>query len=415
MAPFRLALTVATALALAACGKPPEGGPPGEGGGGAPEVTTAAVVARPVSESQELPGRLEAVDSVQVRSRVTGTITGVHFVQGAEVRRGDLLFTIDARPFEAARMRAEGELAALRARLDQSRSDLARNETLLASQAISQQEVEQKAAQLRDYEASAKAAQAAVAQAQLDVEYSRIVAPISGRVGRAEITPGNLVTAGAGEGPVLTTIVSTTPIYVGFDADEATFLRFKLRATGPKQKVPVKIALGTESEFTREAMLDYVDNRVDPSTGSVRLRATLPNADGTLVPGLYARVKLVDPTGAKEAVLIPDQAVGTDQDRKFVFVVGADGTAQPRPVKLAGLEGNLRVVLDGLKPGEQVIVNGLMRVRPGVPVKATAAPAGGAAPGGGGAAAAMPPAETPKAEAAAASSGKADTAAPAAK
>jgi multidrug efflux system membrane fusion protein len=187
------------------------------------------------------------------------------------------------------------------------------------------------------------------------------------------------VTAGVGEGPVLTTLVSTSPIYVTFDADENTFVRFGLRTTGPKRKVPVKIALGTEADFTREATLDYVDNRVDPSTGSIKLRATLPNADGALVPGLYARVKLVDPTGAKDAVLVSDRAIGTDQDRKFVFVVGADAKAQPRPVKIGGLEGAQRVVLDGLKPGEKVIVNGLLRVRPGVPVKATpeaAAPAG---------------------------------------
>ena len=375
MVEARRAVWIATAmaaLALSACGKKeeaPAAAPPG--GGGAP-VTVAPAEARAVTETQEFPARLEAVEKVDVRSRVTGYIQAIHFQQGTEVRKGDLLVTIDPRPNEAKVARAEAEVAALNTRIDLARLELARAEKLLASQATSQREYEEKAAQLKDYEASLRAAQAALDSARLDLSFTRIVAPISGRVGKAEITAGNFVQTEGPESPLLTTIVSSNPIYVSFDIDERVFVKFGLRsrAGGRNGRLPVEVALMGETGFPRKALLDYVDNRVDPSTGSVRMRATLDNHDGSLTPGLYAHVRLSDPAGANAAVVVPDRAIGTDQDRKFVYVVGDDKKAQYRPVKVGPSLNGDRVVFDGLKPGEMVIVNGLLRVRPGQPVAA---------------------------------------------
>jgi len=360
------------ALALAGCGKKDEApAAPPPGGGGAP-VTVAPAQTKSVTESQEFPARLEAVEKVDVRSRVTGYIQAVHFQQGTEVRKGDLLVTIDPRPNQAKVHRAEADVAALNTRIDLARIELTRAEKLLASQATSQREFDEKAAQVKDYEASLRALQATLDSQKLDLSFTRILAPISGRVGRAEITAGNFVQTEGPESPLLTTIVSSSPIYVSFEIDERVFVKFALkgRVGGRNAKLPVEVGLMGENGFPHQAVLDYVDNRVDPNTGSVRLRAIMDNRDGLLTPGLYARVRLSDPAGANEAVVVPDRAVGTDQDRKFVYVVGADKTAQYRPVKTGPAVEGLRVVFDGLKSGEMVIVNGLLRVRPGQPVAA---------------------------------------------
>jgi len=361
-----------SALVLSACGKKdeaPAGAPPG--GGGAP-VTVAPAVTKAVTESQEFSARLEAVEKVDVRSRVSGYIDAVHFQQGAEVRKGDLLVTIDARQNEARVKKAEAELAALNARIDLARIELVRAEKLLASQATSQRDYDEKAAMVKDYEASLRAVQATLDSAKLDLSFTRIVAPISGRIGKAEITAGNYVQTEGPESPLLTTIVSSNPIYVSFEIDERVFVKFglKSRAGGRNGRLPIEVGLLGEEGFPHKALLEYVDNRVDPSTGSVRIRAVLDNRDGSLTPGLFARVRLSDPAGANSAVVVPDRAIGTDQDRRFVFVVGDDKKAQYRPVKVGPSLNGERVVFDGLKAGEMVIVNGLLRVRPGQPVAA---------------------------------------------
>ena len=368
---------VLLSVALSACGKKEEeGGAPPPGAGGGPEVTVAPARVRVLSDREEFPGRLEAVETVQVRSRVTGYLESIRFEQGAEVRRGDLLATIDARPFQTRVQQAEGELAALQSRIDLSKLELARAEKLLTAQASSQQEVDQKAAQVKDLTASLKSAQAALESARLDLGYTRITAPISGRAGRFDVTVGNLIQTGLPDAPVITTIVSVNPIYVSFDIDEQTFVRFGLRGASRK-KLPVEFALAGETGFNHQAMLTFVDNRVDPETGGVRARAVVGNVDGALTPGLYARVRLPDPTGERAAIVVPSQGIGTDQDRKYVMVVGADKKATYRPVKVGPVVDGDQIVTEGLTEGEQVIVNGLLRVRPGQPVtaKQAAAPA----------------------------------------
>jgi multidrug efflux system membrane fusion protein len=390
-----LTLVLALGVAISACGKKEEGGGAPPGGGGA-AVTTAPARYLAVVETQEFPARLEAVESVAVRSRITGYIQEVHFAQGAEVRKGDLLVSIDARPIQARVAKAEADVVTLETRLDLARIELARTEKLMASQATSQRELDEKAATVRDLEASIKAARAGLDAARLDLSFTRITAPISGRAGKAEITAGNFVQTEGPESPVLTTIVSSGPIYVTFDVDERTFVKYGLKGRGAMKgaRLPVEVGLAGEQGFPHPATLVYVDNRVDIQTGNVRCRALLDNRDGALVPGLYARVRLGDPAGKAEAVVVPDAAIGTDQDRKFVYVVGADRKAAYRPVTTAQVVDGQRVVLDGLKAGEQVIVNGLMRVRPGQPVTATPE---GAAPAAGkpGEAAAMPAAAKP--------------------
>ncbi len=366
-------LALSLGAVLAGCGNKEEGGG-APAGGEAAAVTLAPARLVAVVESQEFPARLEAVEAVAVRSRITGYIQEIHFAQGSEVRKGELLVSIDARPVQARVARADAEVAALQTRVELARIELARTEKLMASQATSQRELDEKAAAVRDLEASIKAAQAALESARLDLSYTRIAAPISGRVGKAEITAGNFVQTEGPESPVLTTIVSSGPIYATFDVDERTFVKYGLKGRGgPKGgRLPLAVGLAGEQGFPHAASLVYVDNRVDPQTGNVRCRALLDNRDGALVPGLYARVRLSEPAGKADAVVVPDAAVGTDQDRKFVYVVGADRKAAYRPVTIAQSVGSERVVLAGLRAGEQVIVNGLMRVRPGQAVNPAA-------------------------------------------
>lgn len=347
-------------------------------GAPAPEVTVAAARTQLLAAHEEFPGRLEAVEKVEVRARVSGYIEAVHFRQGEDVKRGDLLVSIDPRPYQARLQRAEGDVAALQARIELARLELARAERLLSSGATTQRDLDERVARLKDLEASARSAQATVEAARLDLGFTRVTAPISGRAGRFDITVGNLVQAESPEPPVLTTLVSLNPLYVSFDVDEATFVRFGLDAAA-RRRWPVSFALAGDSGFPREATLQFVDNRVDPGTGSVHARALVANPDARLTPGLFARVRLSDPAGAVPAVVVPERAIGTDQDRRFVLVVGSDRKAQHRNVQVGGAEGGMRIVRDGLREGEQVVVNGLMRVRPGqvvdVKPEAAAAPA----------------------------------------
>ena len=357
-------------LASSACAPPPTQGPP------PPKVTIARPVEREVTEWDEYTGRFDAVDSVEVRPRVNGYLQEIHFKDGALVNKGDLLFVIDPRPYEAARRRAEAELLLAKSRLTLAQKNFARVGELLPSHAISQEEGDIREASLRQAEASVLEAQAALDAAALDVEFTHITAPVSGRIGRKLVTEGNLVTGGLGsEGTLLTTIVSLDPIYVYFEADEQAYLKYThLALTGqrPSSRVyknPVRVELTDENDFVHEGVMDFVDNQIDRGTGTIVGRAILPNPDLRLAPGLFGRVRLVG-SGAYHALLLPDEAVGTDQSRKFVFVVDAEGKAQYRGVTTGPLIDGLRVIRDGLTAQDAVIVSGMQRVRPGLKVDA---------------------------------------------
>ncbi|MBA4094499.1 MAG: efflux transporter periplasmic adaptor subunit [Candidatus Accumulibacter sp.] len=328
----------------------------------APPVSAAVVLEKPVAETQEFSGRLEAVERVEIRSRVSGFITAVNFKPGSEVRKGDVLFVVDPRPYQAEAARAEAAAASARARADLARRELARAESLMADKAIARREFDEAAANQKDLEAAAAAAQAQYAAARLNLAYTRVVSPIDGRVSKAEITLGNLVDPTA----LLTSVVSFDRIYASFDGDEDTYLRVGARARDGAP-VAVRVGLANEEGFPHEGKLEFVDNQLDARTGSVRMRAVFENRDGALVPGLFARVQL-GAADSRSAVLINERAVGTDQNRKFVYVVDAAGKAEYRPVTLGPVVDGLRVVRSGVKAGEKIVVNGLQRVRPGAPV-----------------------------------------------
>jgi len=330
---------------------------------GGPPVSAAVVVEKTIAETQEFSGRLEAIDRVEIRSRVSGFITAVNFKPGSEVKKGDVLFVIDPRPYQAEADRAQAAASSARAKADLARLELNRAEKLMADKAIAQREVDERASTQKELDANARAAQAQYEAAKLNLAYTRVTAPIDGRVSKAEITLGNLVDASA----VLTSVVSLDKIYASFDGDEETYLRVGGQAH-KGQPVVVKVGLANEEGFPHEGKLEFVDNQLDPQTGSVRMRATFANTDGALVPGLFARVQLGGGTAQNKAILINDRAVGTDQNRKFVFVVGKDNKAEYRPVKLGPTVDGLRVVREGLKADEKIVVNGLQRVRPGAPI-----------------------------------------------
>jgi multidrug efflux system membrane fusion protein len=330
---------------------------------GGPPVSAAVVVEKTIAETQEFSGRLEAIDRVEIRPRVSGFITAVNFKPGSEVKKGDVLFVIDARPYQAEADRAQAAASSAKAKADLARLELNRAEKLLADKAIAQREFDERASTQKELDANARAAQAQYESAKLNLAYTRVTSPIDGRVSKAEITLGNLVDGNV----VLTSVVSLDKIYASFDGDEETYLRVGGQAH-KGQPVVVKVGLANEEGFPHEGKLEFVDNQLDPQTGSVRMRATFDNTDGALVPGLFARVQLGGGTAQTKAILINDRAVGTDQNRKFVFVVGKDNKAEYRPVKLGPTIDGLRVVREGLKPDEKIVVNGLQRVRPGAPI-----------------------------------------------
>jgi multidrug efflux system membrane fusion protein len=354
-----LGLTAALA-ALSGCGKPQaQTAPPAP-----PAVSVAPAVEREVVLTDEFPGRIEAVDSVEVRARVGGYLQSVHFRPGALVRKGELLFVIDPRPFQAEVARAEAALANTRAQLDLARTELKRNEMLLAERATSRREYDDAAAKVRSLEAQIKAQDAQVDIARLNLAYTRILSPIDGRAGKAEITVGNLVPGEGPSSPVLTTVVSADPVYASFEADEAAYLKYIAAA---RAGVTVSVGLADEEGFPHAGRLEFVDNRVDPQSGTVRMRAVLRNKDGRFAPGLFARIRVGDSAAPRKAVLVADRAIGTDQSKRFVLVVNGENKAEYREVRPGRLVDGLRVV-EGLEAGERVVVNGLQRVRPGVPV-----------------------------------------------
>ena len=394
--PRKLAIAVAAALALAAVSagvvelRASHGArAAAQAAPAAMPVMVASVVQADVETWDEFSGRLEAVERVEVRSRVSGAIQSVHFVEGALVRRGDLLVTIDPAPFQAEVDRASAQLVAARARLAYAASEQERAQRLWRESAIAQRELDERVNGLKEAEANVAAAQAALQSARLNLDYTQVRAPVAGRVGKLEITPGNLVAAGA-QAPVLTTLVSVSPIYAGFDADEHAVARAlgdlpgagAARAAG-LQRIPVEIQTA-EGERRYEGHLQLVDNQVDARTGTVRVRAVFQNADGNLMPGQFARVRM-GRVKAEPAVLISERAVGTDQSKRFVMVVGADDKVSWREVRLGAEAQGLRIVTQGLAPGERIVVEGLQRVRPGMlvapqpqPMKVAAAGAGSA-------------------------------------
>ena len=357
-----------------------------------PEVSVSQPVQEPVQETLEFTGRTSAIESVELRARVTGYITKVAFNAGAMVKAGDLLFEIDPREYQATVLRAEGDVARLRSQLARTQAEVARNQQLRPSGAASARELERAVADQGAAEGELKAKLAQLDLAKLDLDFTRVTAPITGRVSKAEITEGNLVVVGASGGPLLTTVVSIDPVYVNFDADEQSLVRVQratIARTGKAtpenvqaENIPVFVALGDESDFARRGTMVFVDNQIDPSTGTIHVRAVLPNADRLLSPGLFVRVRV--PVGeARSGVLINDRAVGTDQDRKYVLVVNDKNVVEYRPVKLGPTQGGLRSVADGLAANDWVIVNGIQRARPGAtvaPQKVSMRPGPAAAP-----------------------------------
>jgi membrane fusion protein, multidrug efflux system len=334
------------------------------------EVSVAEVACKQISDSDEFTGRLEAVDAVEVRPRVSGYLQSVHFKEGAIVRQGDLLFQIDPRPFQAEVDRLKGDLAQARAQLSRAQSDFQRAERLHNNDGMSAEEYDRRAAVRSEAEARIASTEAALRGAELNLEFTRVSAPISGRVGRAEITEGNLVEGGAGQIKPLTTLVSLDPIYVYFDVDEQTYLKYDRvtqshEASSHELRRAAHLGLADEDGFPHAGQVSFVDNQVSSSTGTIRLRATFANKNLALTPGLFARIRLQG-SGAQSGCLARDEAVITDLSQKYVFVLGKNNTLEYRPVKLGPVTDGLRVVRDGLHEGDVIVVSGLQRVRPGV-------------------------------------------------
>jgi RND family efflux transporter MFP subunit len=355
-----ICLGVAGAIALGGCGEPAgaQGGPPQ-----APPVSVAPAVQRPVAESEEFSGRIEATEYVELRPRVAGTIDKVRFTDGSLVKKGDLLFSLDPRPFEAELARAQSQRVSTQAKLELAQTELTRAQKMLDAQAVSRQEFDQLSSSSRTTRADIQGADAAVRVARLNLDYTQVRAPIGGRVSRAAVTAGNLVS----DQTVLTTIAGVSRVYAYFDGSEQTYLRLK-GAAGRGTPI-VRMGLANEAGFPHQGQVDFVDNRLNPQTGAIRLRASFDNAAGLFTPGLAARLRMEDAT-PRDAVLVPERAVGTDQTKKFVFVVAGDGKPQFREVTLGALIDGMRVVGSGVKPGENVVVDGLQRVMPGMPVAA---------------------------------------------
>jgi multidrug efflux system membrane fusion protein len=380
----RIAAVIVLFFALASCGDNGPQAPPG------PQVTVAKPVKREIVDMDEYVGRFIAVDTVEVRARVSGYLEQIDFKDGQIVQAGDLLFSIDKRPFQNTLDQAKGTLAQARANLAFTESDLARAQRLVTDKTISEQAFEQRTQAKRNAEASVSSNEAAVRQAELDLQFTELRAPVTGRIGDRRVAPGNLVTGGTtGTTTLLATIVSIDPMRFEFTADEGAFIRYERIAKNgndPESRytsTPVELKLLDEQDFVHKGKIDFVDNVIDQSSGTIRGRAVIPNPDGFFTPGMFARVRV--PGSPKyEALLVPDAAIGSEQVRKFAFVVDGDNTVKQKYLTLGTLQGNLRVVKSGLEPDDRVIVNGLMRARPGVkvtPMEEGAPPPGAQQPG----------------------------------
>ncbi len=332
-------------------------------------VSVATVAESEVTAWDEFSGRLEAVERVDVRSRVAGAVQSVHFREGALVKQGELLFTIDPAPYAAEVERAEAQVAAAQARVSHTTSEHERAKRLWEERAIAQREYEERLNAQREAEANLRAAQAQLQTARLSLGYTQVRAPVAGRIGRLEVTVGNLVAAGPGA-PVLTTLVSVSPIYASFDTDEQVIARALQELPGGAsartliERIPVQMGTAAMADTPYQGKLQLIDNQVDAKSGTIRVRAAFDNKDGALMPGQFARVRMGQARSSK-ALLVNERAVGTDQNKKFVLVVGADNKAEYREVTLGAPVNGLRVVSSGLKAGERIVVNGLQHIRPG--------------------------------------------------
>ena len=343
-------------------------------------VTVAQPITKEVVEWDEYQGWVEAVDTVEIRARVGGYLDSIHFKDGADVQKGQLLFVIDPRPYKAALDAAEADLMQAQTRFELASNDLARADRLLKAKAISEEDADSRAKAARSAGAAIQSARASLEMAQLNMDYTSIKAPISGRIGRKMMTEGNLVNGNMAISSMLTTIVSLDPLYCRFDADERSMLKYQqLASQGQHEnlrggKWPCEIELANETDFPHKGVLDFVDNQVDTATGTMRVRGVFANPDHTLQPGFFARVRVPGST-PYQALLIPDAAIGSDQDQKFVLVVDAQNKAQYVPVKLGPLFDGERVIRQGLHTNDWIVVNGLMTARPGAEVAPTRAPA----------------------------------------
>lgn len=341
----------------------------------APAVSAADVVVKSISQWDSFNGRIEAVESVQLRPRVSGYIDKVNYTDGQEVKKGEVLFTIDDRTYRAALEQAQANLARAKTQASLAQSEANRTDKLINTHLVSREEWEQRRSAAVQAQADIRAAQAAVDAAQLNLDFTKVTAPIDGRASRALITSGNLVTAGD-TASVLTTLVSQKTVYVYFDVDESTYLHYQnlarsgQGASSNHTALPVEIGLTGEEGYPHQGKVDFLDNQLTPSTGTIRMRALLDNAQRQFTPGLFARVRL--PGSAEfKATLVDDKAVLTDQDRKYVYIVDKEGKAQRRDITPGRLADDLRIVQQGLNPGDKVIIEGLQKVfMPGMPVNA---------------------------------------------
>lgn len=373
---FTALWTLLVTAALVSCGKRDEKqsqAPP------APKVTVARVIQREITEWDEYVGRLEAPESVEIRPRVSGYLESIHFEDGQMIKKGDLLFIIDPRPYQAAVERATAGLAQAEAQLKLATTNLSRAKELQEQKAIAQQEYDVRLNEVQTATAAVGQAKATLETTKLDLEFTHVTAPIGGRVSRYYVSVGNLVASGGGtaQATLLTTIVSLDPLYCYFDVDEQTFLKYSHiaeeagsgKADGEKaQGLPIEMKIGNEKGFPHAGRMDFVDNQVRPETSTIQMRGRFSNPDLKLTPGLFARVRIPAQERHLET-LIPDEAVGADQATQFVYIVDENGKAQMRRVELGPIADGLRVVREGLKPNETVIVDGLLRIRPDIPIQ----------------------------------------------
>ena len=365
---LRLAVPLALAALVAACGQnQQQAGPP------PPAVTVAKPAQRLVTDHDEYVGRFVAVDSVEVRARVSGSLEAVHFKDGQIIKKGDLLFTIDKRPFQNALDQARATLAQAKSNATFAEADLQRGQQLVRDKTITDQTFEQRSQAARNAQAAVAGAEAAVRQAELNLEFTELRAPINGRIGDRRVSPGNLVSGGDGSNTtLLAMIVSTDPIHFEFTFDEASFLRYERMAAGGHDHdiasrgagVPLDLKLIDESDFTHKGRMDFVDNVIDRATGTIRGRALIDNPNAIFTPGMFARVR-VPASPPYNALLVPDAAIGSEQARKYVLAVTGENVAAPKYVTLGPLVGDMRVIKSGIAADDVIIVNGIARVRPG--------------------------------------------------
>jgi len=370
-------LIVLLAVTLSGCGDKP----PAQAAAAPPPVTVAQPTKRTVTDWDEFTGRFEAVEEVQVRARVGGFVTSVEFRDGAIVHTGDLLYVIDARPFEAVALQSDGQLSDARAKAELAKRELERALVLNQTQAVSDSIVDQRRQTLQAARAAEIQAEGSLKAAQLNIEFTHVIAPIAGRASRHLVSAGNLVQGSEGGATLLTSIVSLDPIYIYFDVDEATYLKnnklwFEGRRPSSRDTPnPVQVTLTGETKPSHDGKMDFIDNRLDVSTGTLRSRAVIPNKDLSILPGQFGRVRLIG-SSPYEALLLPDTAIATDQSRKIVFVVKDDNTVEAKPVTLGPLDEGLRVIREGLEAEDRVIVNGIQRARVGAKVTPQTAPIG---------------------------------------